>query len=245
MVFNRIIFSALLIGVLVGALLSVMQSVGTTPIIHEAEGFEMAVEAGHDHATHSHDEEAWAPADGGERVFYTVLSNIFAAIGFAAVLLAVMSQLQTQGVTKLTVLKGCLWGVASFIAVFVAPGIGLPPEIPGIEAAAVEHRQFWWLFTVLSAAIGMGIMAFAPIKTKILGVFCIVLPYLVGAPYVDGPEFAHPDPTVVAILTDLHHQFIWASGLTNLFFWLVLGAACAWALNQRVLNGGPDNVDNF
>ncbi len=189
------------------------------------------------HSGHSHDAQAWAPEDGLERTFYTYLSNILAAIGFAAVMLALMTQVQLQGLAKLSAARGFLWGLAGFAAFFVAPGIGLPPEIPGIEAAAIESRQSWWLLAVLSVAAGLAIIAFASSLFKLVGIACLALPYIVGAPHPAGPAFTHPDPAAVAALSELHNQFIIASGVSNLIFWLALGAISAWLLNRWLASG--------
>lgn len=242
MIFRRIIFNAIFVGLLTGILLSGVQLLGLTSIIFEAETYELVEEDYHhassdDASPHEHSEEAWAPADGGERTFYTFVSNILAAIGFAALILSLMSQLQLQGVTKLSASKGLLWGVAGFAAFFIAPGLGLPPEIPGTEAAAIEQRQGWWILTVACVGMGLAVLAFAAVKLKVLGVLSIALPYFIGAPQIDGPEFSHPDPAAVEALTQLHHQFIIASGMSNLIFWVALGVACAWVLNKWVLNG--------
>ena len=161
MIFRRTIVSAILVGLLAGLLLSAFQVLTVNPIIFAAESFE--IPETHDH---EHSDEAWGPSDGTERTAFTVLSNVFAGIGFAAIVLSMMSQLQVQGVTRLSALKGLAWGLAGFIAFFVAPGIGLPPEIPGIEAQPVENRQLWWLFAVISVATGFLLISFAPIKLK-------------------------------------------------------------------------------
>ncbi len=195
--------------------------------------------AGNTHSGHSHDAQAWEPADGLERTFYTYLSNILAAIGFAAVMLALMTQVQLQGQAKLSAARGLLWGLAGFAAFFVAPGIGLPPEIPGIETTAIESRQSWWLLAVLSVAAGLAIIAFAPSLFKLAGIASLALPYIVGAPHPAGPAFTHPDPAAVAALSELHGQFIIASGVSNLIFWLALGSASSWLLN-RWLSLGAD-----
>lgn len=241
MIFRRIIYNALLVGLMAGILLSAMQIMGVNPIIFSAESFE--VEEAHSHGSHAHSEEAWAPADGKERTLYTVVANVFAGIGFAAILLALMSQLQLQGMTQLTVVKGLLWGILGFTAFFLAPGIGVPPEIPGIEAAPVEHRQLWWLLAVGSVGLGILILAFAPIKYKALGIIALILPYAVPIPHHEGPAFAHPDPAAVETLTALHQKFILLSGASNLVFWLALGAACAWVLNQWVLKDIPADAN--
>lgn len=234
MLFRRIIVSALLLGVLTGLLMSIVQYAGVTPIIIAAEQYEAPEGHGHDHGT-TEGEQAWAPADGAERSFYTALSNVFAGIGFSALLLALMAQFQLQGLASLTPIKGLGWGLAGFAAFFVAPGLGLPPEIPGHEAAAIEYRQSWWLLAVATAAIGIALIVFAKPRFKVLGLALLVVPHLIGAPHPQGPAFTHPDPSAVEALVALHQQFVLASAIGMLLFWLALGASCAWVLNRLVL----------
>jgi cobalt transporter subunit CbtA len=245
-VFRRIIYSALLVGFFAGLILTAAQITVVNPVIFAAEAFEIAdSEGGHDHGAHSHSEEAWAPEDGRERTAYTLLSSISGAIGFAVILLALMSQFQLQGLTNVRPGNGVLWGVVGFITFFVAPGIGLPPEIPGVEAAAVEFRQLWWAFTVIAVGIGIGILVFGLPKYKLVGLVSVAMPYIVGAPHISGPEFSHPDPAAVEVLQSLHSQFIMVSGLSNLLLWVVLGVMCAVALNKWVLVGeGSTNGSN-
>ncbi len=81
------------------------------------------------------------------------------------------------------------------------------------------------------------IIAFAPLKLKALGAVSLAIPYLVTIPHHQGPAFSHPDAEAVAALTRLHQEFIVASGLSNLAFWLVLGLTSAWLLNAWVLKG--------
>ncbi len=264
MVFRRIIYNALFVGLLAGLLLSAVQILTVNPIIFEAETFEITepeggaagiveaavlanVEASHgsdvdghgahDHGAHEHSDEEWAPEDGTERTLYTVIANISAGIGFSAILLALMSQLQSVGVARLNVVKGVVWGVAGFVAFFVAPGLGLPPEIPGVNAAPVEHRQLWWVLAVACVGIGILVIAYAPLKLKAAGIIAIAIPYVVNAPHQTGPAFSHTDPAAVETLTALHQKFILASGASNLIFWLALGVISAWVLNRWVLKG--------
>lgn len=234
MIFTRIIYSAVLIGMVGGLLLSLMQILTVDPIIFEAESFEVAEPAAapQGHEGHDHDHSGWAPADGAERTFYTVLSNMSAGIGFAAILLALMNQFWLPRQKPIKPLQALAWGLAGFIAIYVAPGIGLPPEIPGIQAAAVEHRQAWWVLAVACAAIGIGILALAQVKLKAVGLLFLALPYIVGAPTHQGPAFVHPDPAAVTALTELHQRFIVTSGVVNLLFWIALGLACAFVYNR-------------
>ena len=188
------------------------------------------------HSNHQHSHDGWAPEDGAERTSYTVFANIFAGIGFAAILLSLMSQIQMQSFTRLSSAKGLLWGVGGFMAFFVAPSIGMPPEIPGMIAAPIEHRQLWWMLAVLGVGLGLLLLAFAPIRWKSLGIVAIVLPYLVGVPHLHGGAFDHPDPLVVQELMTLQQDFILYSGFSNLLLWLALGSLCGWLLNRRVFS---------
>jgi cobalt transporter subunit CbtA len=236
MIFSRIIYTAILIGIVTGLLLSCLQMVSLNPIIFTAETYEVEAGAtgGHDHSDHSHEQGDvdWMPGDGLERTAYTFLTSITSSIGFAAIVLALMCLLHLQRNRNMSWAQGSLWGLSGFAVLFVAPAIGLPPEIPGMVAAPVEYRQAWWVLTVLSVAIGLGIVAFTPVRIKALGIVFLSIPYLIGAPRSEDPAFLHPDPAVVSALVELHQQFIVASGLTNLVFWMLLGLACRYAFNR-------------
>ncbi len=230
MSFRQIIFSALLISLLTGLLDSGVQMLNVSGIIYQAESYEVAEIAAE--PNHTPADEAWGPEDGAERILYTFFANVLSAVGFAAILLALMNQVQSQGMAKLSSGKGILWGVAGFIALFVAPALGLSPEIPGTQAAAVESRQIWWLLTVLSTIAGLAVLAFAPLQYKVLGLICLVTPHLIGAPHISGPEFIHPDLLAVETLTQLHQQFITATSISNFIFWLVLGISCGYVVKR-------------
>ena len=235
MIFTRIIYCSVLIGMATGLLLSLLQVLTVDPIIFQAETYEIietdsTQPAGHEN--YDHDHSGWAPADGSERTFYTVLSNISAGVGFSAIILALMSQFWLPRRRVINLRHSLLWGLAGFAALYLAPGIGLPPEIPGIQAAPVEQRQFWWALTAICVGVGLGILAWSPIKLKAIGLLFLVVPYLVGAPSHQGPEFVHSDPVVVEALIDLHQQFIVTSGAVNLMFWMALGLACGAAFNR-------------
>jgi cobalt transporter subunit CbtA len=243
MFFRRIILTSLLVGLVGGLFMTLGQQWQVAPIIIAAEVFEVAEpealvteSSAHNHGDDQHhDAQAWAPEDGAERFIYSGLSNVLAAVGFSALLLAIMCQLQLSGITRLTPLKGLAWGLAGFVAFFVAPGLGLPPEIPGVEAAPLENRQAWWVLTVLATGVGLGVLAFAPKLAKIGGALLLAVPHIIVAPRIAGPEFSHPDPQVVQTLMSLHVDFIVASAFTNGVFWVILGLASAWMLNRWVL----------
>ena len=229
MLFRRLILSAVFVGLCAGLVMTAFQQVLVSPLIFAAETWEQGAEMAGTLV------EPWAPEDGLERFYFSTLSNVLAGIGFAAVLLAIMSQLQLSGLMHLSLIKGLAWGAAGFLSLFAAPGLGLAPEIPGIDAAALENRQVWWLFTVIVSASGIAVLTFGSGVKRLAGLFLLSLPHLIGAPAVDGPHFSHSDPSAVLALTQLHHEFIVATSLTNFVFWIALGLISAWTLNRWVL----------
>ena len=93
---KRILLAAILAGALAGVFISPLQGVRLIPLIHEAEIYEGAENSdaapGHDHmamAGHEPDGDSeWMPAEGIQRIGFTVLANILAATGFALLLTA-------------------------------------------------------------------------------------------------------------------------------------------------------------
>ncbi|MDB5501295.1 MAG: Cobalt transporter subunit CbtA [Tardiphaga sp.] len=229
-VFRSIVFSAALAGLIVGAVISAAQFVGTVPLIQKSEVFERKVEASkpaatpapavasHDHAAaHSHAVE-WEPEDGLQRNAFTVGANILTAIGFALLLTGVYA---IRG-RPVGWREGLAWGLGGFVVFTAAPGLGLPPELPGMPVADLTLRQTWWIGTAAATAIGLGLLAFRPQAwAALLGLGLIALPHLVGAPV--APESHSEVPAA------LSHSFIVAVTLTSLLFWALLGVSTSLA----------------
>lgn len=216
--FQRIAISALVAGILGGLFVTAVQGIAVTPLILEAETYETAgaADAGHDHEA-----DAWAPADGLERTAWTGAANVVTGVGFALLLGAgfALSGRRIDG------RRGLAWGAAGFAAFAALPALGLPPELPGTEAAPLAARQAWWLATAAASAGGIGLLAFAPrIAWKGVGVLLLVVPHLVGAP---APE--HHGGLAPA---DLGRAFVLASLATSAAFWLVLGGVAGLAFDR-------------
>ena len=160
-------------------------------------------------------EEAWAPQDGMERTVFTFVNSAIVGIGFAFLLVACFA-LQKNVNWR----KGILWGLGGFVAIHLAPAIGLPPELPGAAAADLDARQQWWLLTVVLTAVGLLMLAFVPGAFKWPGILLVVLPHVLGAP--------QPDSHVGLAPAELEHAFIVASLITNAIFWTVLGFVTAY-----------------
>lgn len=230
--FRNAVFLAAIAGLFAGIVMTGLQAFFTVPLILQAETFE---HAGHDHgdaateggaaAPHVHDEEAWGPEDGAERTFYTGLANIVTGIGFGLLLVAASEV--AGGISGWR--AGLVWGFAGFGVFTLAPGLGLPPELPAMPAADLFARQVWWVFTVAATAAGLALIALRrEAWLAVLGVALIVAPHVIGAPQPDS----HASP----VPADLHHSFVVAVTVTNLIFWLVLGAV-AGMLRQRFAEG--------
>jgi cobalt transporter subunit CbtA len=220
--FRTIVFVSGLAGLVAGLGLTGMQFAGTVPLILQAEAYEgeAAAPAPHTHDaapaasphTHEADHAAWAPAQGFERSAFTALANVVTAIGFA-LLLVTASELG-GGLTGWR--PGVFWGLAGFTVFTLAPGLGLPPELPGMPAAGLAARQLWWAGTALATASGLALLVFRrALPWTLLGVALIVAPHLVGAPKPDSFETAVPG--------GLLHDFAVAAAITSLLFWVLLG----------------------
>ncbi|MDE0458330.1 MAG: CbtA family protein [Chromatiales bacterium] len=221
--FRRITFSACLAGLAAGILLTVVQQLQVTPIIVEAETYEPAAPeaATHTHADgSSHEHEGWSPQDGLERTFWSGVANVGMGIGFALLLAAAFSLRSTVSWRQ-----GILWGLGGYAAFFALPAFGLPPELPGTEAAALQDRQAWWVVTVTLSAVGIALLGLTRgWLWKAVGIALLALPHLIGAP--------HPDVHSVLAPPELLQTFIVATAVTNAVFWMVLGAGCAIAFRK-------------
>lgn len=214
---HRIFLAALLAGTIAGLLLAGVQHVPVIPIILEAETYETA---GGEEGAVEQGEEAWAPAEGGERTFYTTMNSVIVGIGFGLLLTACYALRGT-----VTWRKGILWGLAGFAAFHLAPSFGLPPELPGDAAAGLEQRQVWWWLTVLVTAMGLWIIAFQPNRyVKLFAVALLVLPHVFGAPQPQVHEGLAP--------AALRSAFVYTSLGTNAIFWVVLGMLSAYFFNR-------------
>jgi cobalt transporter subunit CbtA len=253
--FRSIVFSSVIAGFVVGVIVTLIQQFGTVPLILKAEVFEKAAEAqrnapaaaetaashghsdhehsgqeraDHEHADHGHGAAAWEPSDGLERNAYTGAANVLTAIGFALVLAGFFSV--RSGVTGESVSwhEGLMWGLAGFAVFTIAPGLGLPPELPGVPAAPLLSRQIWWVVAALATAAGLALIVFRrSVPAAMAGLLLIMLPHFIGA-----PELEHVETNVPSSLS---HQFVVAVTLTSLVFWSMLGGltSVAFAYFER------------
>ena len=230
--FRLILFSAVIAGGIVGLAVTAVQHLGTVPLILKAEVYERASEASsaqsvpstehaqHQHAQHQHSDEGWTPQDGLERTAFTAVANILTAIGFGLVLCGIFA---VRGPGDWY--EGLLWGLAGFVVFTIAPGLGLPPTLPGIPTAELEARQIWWIATAASTAAGLALLFFrrSPL-TAIIALCLLALPHVIGSP--------QPDDVHTNVPQALSRQFVAAVTFTSLFFWSLLGSLTSIAYRR-------------
>jgi len=105
------------------------------PIIFAAELYELGEPIG---SSTLEQAQPWSPGDDIERSLYTLLANFLMSLAYSLLLVSAMVFRGSS-----SSLKGMGWGMAAYISAFIAPGLGLSPEIPGMEAADLGQRQNW------------------------------------------------------------------------------------------------------
>ena len=232
--FRTIVFSAFGAGIAVCLSVSALQSVTTEPLILHAEEFEGQVPTIHDHgasmstpapdvsAAATEAAEPWAPANGLERVAFTVVANLVVGVAVSLMLLGFMV---LKG-DPIDARRGLLWGIGGFIAASLLPSLGLPPELPGTPAAEILNRQAWWVATAIASAGGIGLLVFGRQRWLMgLGLVLIVAPHIVGAPVPPSEEVSYPRA--------LAGEFMVASLAVSLTLWGIAGLASGW-IHQRL-----------
>ncbi len=228
--FRHIVLSAVIAGLITGVLITLVQMFTTVPLIAQAEVYEQGrvkpeasvaavketADAAHDHSAHDHDATTWEPKDGIERTFYTGVTSVLVAIGYALLLGACFSQMRSVGWRT-----GLALGVAGFLVFQLAPALGLPPEPPGSPYADLVARQLWWVGTAVATALALGAWFYARSHSKVIwipvGIALILLPHVMGAPQaVEGQ--------VAIVPHALSQRFAFAALFTAAIFWLVLGS---------------------
>lgn len=204
---KRIVAAGAIAGLASGLLLTALHAAWLGPLLRRAEALEAAAHA--------------APS-----LFATASANVILATGYGLLLAAGMSWRRTGGWRQ-----GLAWGAAGYAALFAAPALGLPPELPGAVAAPLDARALWWVATAACTAGGLALAAFArPAALRALGVALLVAPHLVGAPAAS---------TAGSVPPGLAAEFVRAAWLANAALWLGLGALAGYLLRAAGTTNPP------
>jgi cobalt transporter subunit CbtA len=226
-VLRETVLSAVIAGLVAALALTVMQALWVTPLILKAEAFEQHAHGEHSHSAaveHHHDADEWKPRNGLERTAFTFGANMLMAFGYAFLLTATYLLWREPR----NAAWGAIYGIAGFLIFFAAPGLGLPPELPGTAAAELTVRQQWWVMIAATTGIGL-LLSFSRVAwwLRSLGVVLIVAPhFIIPAPAPEAHASLAP--------ADLQTQFRWATALCNAVFWALLGLTSTFALKKLV-----------
>ena len=222
---TRIITTALFAGFITGIIAAVLQFALIQQLLLHAELFE--------NGTLTHFGDAGAGTSGNlawpgfdpQRDLLSILFSAIIYIGYSFLLVAGISLAAEQG-HNITPRSGLIWGFAGFIALLLAPAMGLPPELPGAGAADVATRQVWWFGTVAATALGLWLIAFgnSPI-TWAIAVLALAIPHIIGAPQPN--LFTGPVPPELA-----SHFATRAIGV-GLICWSILGLLAGYFWNKE------------
>ncbi len=210
---TRTLLVGLLAGLAAGVALTVAYLAGLYPLILAAEAYEAEP----------------ALAAPFVRIVETILFNILTGAGYGLLLSAILALRGGPAGWR----EGVAWGAAGFAAFALAPALGLPPELPGMQAAPLEARQIWWLLTVAATALGLAQLKYSGhLALKLAGVALILVPHIVGAPHADSPHGAVPP--------ELAARFAVFSLAGSALFWAVLGGCCGYLHNRLSGTGRAD-----
>ena len=217
---HRVLTAGLLAGLLAGVAITAVHLVWTVPLILDAEVYEQlkgqlpagGLEAAKAAAAAAHGADH-APDGPLPRHLLTFTANVLFGVGAGLVLAGLFHLLRVKGLRA-----GLMWGGGAFVAVSLAPALGLPPELPGTAAADLGLRQAWFVGTVAATGIAIALAAYwRSVPTVIAALVLAAAPHVIGAPQPAVHESVVPDA--------LAHEFVAASLLSLIVFWLVLGAA--------------------
>jgi len=204
---RSLLLPALAAGIAAGLSTALLQELYLVPMILQAEAVELG---GAEHVHH-----------GLDRMLYTALFDCLGAFGFALLLAA---GLAWRGAVSWK--QGLMWGLAGYASFALAPALGLPPELPGAETAALAARQLWWIGCALATAAGIACYALGSARSvRALGVVMIVLPHFIGVP--SGEELS-------ALPVGLPRSFAFGSLAVSLVMWVVIGIVTAVVMTRNL-----------
>jgi len=252
LVFQRLIWAALVTAVVVGSVQTGVQFWQAVPLILAAEVYEAQkadapepvapaahlpsdAAAPHEYG-HAHEfAKEWAPENGVERIGWTWVANSLHAFSMALLVFAVMGVCLWRGAALRSVPLALWVAAAGWLVFHFWPSLGLHAEIPGMDAARLGSRQGWWLLAAVSAALACA--SIAGLRSHLrwaAAAAWLVLPYVVGAPHISSDPLAGFGPEAQTALRQLGTQFIWATTWVALSFWASMGLVGGLAFQRWV-----------
>ena len=218
---KQLFTSAVLAGLVAGIFAAALQLIFVVPLLIEGETFEQGLVV---HFTTVENGAIETPVGNPDvmaqlpRHVGTLAMNMVVYTGFAFLMVVGIAQ---RAGHKINGRSGLIWGLAGFLAVNLAPAVGLAPELPGTIAADMFARQMWWLGTVLASIAGIASIAFARAPWgMITGAALLAAPHVIGAPVLDTYYGIAPP--------ELASHFAARALAVAAASWAVLGATAGW-----------------
>jgi cobalt transporter subunit CbtA len=250
MIFRRLVWLALVAAGIVGTAHWALIQWHAVPIIAAAEAFEHRkaatvneISSGRtksdtrelhtDHLQAHGDADdrkqtVWEPQDGFERSAFTLLASVLLQLSFALALLSAITFISGRHTLVSEPLgASMLLAVAGFFCFFAWPAMGLPPEIPGLDAARLGSRQGWWALAAGCAVLAVAVAGIGRGRSRwLIAAICLAIPFIVGAPQISTNVFAGFDSESARQLRDLEARFLWTTIGISIAQWLLLGVTC-------------------
>ena len=183
----------------------------------------------HDHGA----AQEWTPANGVERIFWTWLATVLHAFSMALLVFAVMGVCLWRGTAMRSLPLSLLVAAAGWLSFHFWPSLGLPAEIPGMDAARLGSRQGWWVLAAGSAALACASVAGLHSHLRWAAAAAwLAVPFVVGAPSMAADPLAGFSGSAQLQLRELGTQFIWATTWVSLSFWVFMGLVCSAAFKR-------------
>ncbi|MFT6168224.1 MAG: cobalt transporter subunit CbtA [Celeribacter sp.] len=219
--YRRVLASALYAGLGAGLIAALLQFYFVIPTLLEGELFESGQKI---HfildGTSMSDRSHLGIGTDWMRHLMTVSFDVVTYMGYGLILIGLMALAEQRGLTSVTPRQGVIWGLAGFVAIQLAPAIGMPPELPGTIGAELAPRQAWWLGTLVASSFGLWLIAFGKGPIALVGIVLLAIPQIVGAPHLDTFWGVAPP--------ELAAEFATLSLGTAAAGWTVLGWLCSY-----------------
>ena len=220
------ILNGIISGLIAGIILGILTLTIITPLILKAEKFENSVTVINDgSASHEHGEGEEMPFY--KRLLLTMVGTTTLGAAYGIVLNIIYFYLKNKGIKK-----GLILGFLGFLFVNLLPGIGLPPNPPGVETITeVENRQLWWFLLIGAEIMSIGMFWFvhkilrnlykavAIPAAALISLVVISIPFIFGSP--SGIKYS-------LVPDDIVNIFRIASFTVAFIFWLSLGGFVAY-----------------
>lgn len=222
----RIFSSALIAGGLAGVLVGLLQLAFVQPVLLHAELYETG-QLVHFGAVSDALAQQTVPVVDFRRDLLSVAFSALLFFGYAMLLLGAMLFAEERHDLSVSPRVGLLWGVAAFVVMNMAPAFSMAPEVPGVAAADVVHRQVWWFVTVVLAVIALWLIGLVRSPGAVaVAIVLLVAPHFAGAP--EPAVFAGAAPPEIAA------KFVARAIGVNFAGWSILGVLVSAVWNRSV-----------